>query len=232
MKHIIKVLIVLMAVQSLAGCAYVKGKKAIVKNRDMAYLEGHEVKTLKIPQDLQNSTLGDELVIPPTNQSWNQQPPGLIPPDSLAAQIHNGELNPATLKLADKKSPEKIVKTTAGAVNTDVQLSSAGLLLPQKFAHSWNRLAKAIPAAGYKVLHENKGIKRYFIADLPATNNRMTKETAIYQLKFSQQGEYTRVTITANDEQPLKDTIAIRVLSDIQKALQAKPHKGLWSRWF
>ncbi len=87
MKSIIKYVIAIIAVQSLVSCAYLKGKKAIIKNRDMAYLASRESKELQVPADLNATALGDELIIPGIAQNGDKQPPVLIPPHSLAEQL-------------------------------------------------------------------------------------------------------------------------------------------------
>lgn len=89
MKRFVKCLIMLLVVQTVTGCTYIKGKKAIIKNRDMGYLDSHEVSPIQLPAGMDSTLLGDELVIPPAVQTWDKQPPTLIPANSLAARMNN-----------------------------------------------------------------------------------------------------------------------------------------------
>ncbi|CAM4425933.1 MAG: hypothetical protein LEGION0398_MBIBDBAK_00444 [Legionellaceae bacterium] len=94
MKSINKVLITLLIILPFSGCAYLKGKKAIIKNRDMAYLNSHETAPIKLPENMNAVTLQDDLIIPPGSQTWNKQPPSIIPPGSSINEVKNAKYSP------------------------------------------------------------------------------------------------------------------------------------------
>lgn len=97
MRTIVKIFLMsVIAIQGLTGCAFFKGKKAVIKNQDLAYLASHEGKPLQKPENIPNAAFGDELAIPAAgNQAWNGKPPSLMPPNTLAADIATGKVQPA-----------------------------------------------------------------------------------------------------------------------------------------
>lgn len=131
MKLIIKSAIIMFTLYSLAGCSYLKGKKAIIKNRDMAYLNSHEMKGLQLPPDMQNVSLDDELIIPATTATWNKQPPALIPPDSLAAAIQAGKVKPEQLKKQPAKKQKKAAPDAVAVEKTAVVTATPLMISPR-----------------------------------------------------------------------------------------------------
>lgn len=217
MGQVTRVLIILISLMPFfTGCAYLKGKKAIIKNRDMAYLQSHETGNLQTPSDI-NAAFGDELIIPPaSNQSWDGKPPSLTPPGSLAGEIQSGKVNPATLKQSSRPATAQTHPVSSSIPMTSVTTTS--LVINQDYEQAWVSLATLIPNAGYKILNENKDHGLYYIADLPSTNGKIVQDTAIYQLHLTQGQPQTTVTLTDNEGNPTSAVITKRVLGDLHKA--------------
>lgn len=206
---------------SLTGCSTID-KHNFVKQRETEYLRSSTAAPLEIPEGLSDTKVGEDYVIP-ASEPVPTAPVGLLPPSSLAADISTGKVSPSVLK--HPYQVQKAVITTAPAVGSDNVIGNAGnvaLQLDQPAAASWNSVGVALNRMAYRVVVKDQPLSTFYILDVPATNYRVTHDTAIYQvhLRDNDAGCYVYVTDTKGNA--VNPVIAQRILNDTKAGLAGK----------
>jgi uncharacterized lipoprotein len=140
--------------------------------------------------------------------------PSQLPPNSLAAQIASGKVSKAVLK-------EDPTKPTATLIQTTGELPY--LVYNQTTDRAWNALANALPAAGYRILEQDRSINTYYILDTSASNGVIQKDSPIYQLRLKAIDDDTsRIDVVDNSGNNLPATTLTPVLQQVAAGLMGK----------
>lgn len=155
------------------------------------------------PLQLPGSQFGQTYVI--TGAPYASTPPSKVPPGSELAYV-----------------------------GTQVKGEYPTLSIEQSLTSLWPQLGPAFSSSGYPVTLQDQKLGTIYIVDLAATDYRNLEITPIYivHVRAVSSGS-TAITVTDNHDKPLSDSVANRVLNDLNHSLHGqKPSKFLiwWRR--
>lgn len=232
--------LIAVSILSLTGCSSLFGKHNFVREHELAYTKSTNTAYLKVPENYSRANIGDDYPMPSLTNTASAKPVSLLPPDSLAEQIKQGKVSADILKkpLPPLEKQPQTVATPATMPVTSVSadggmISGNSLLLPQNSAQAWNNIGKALADTDYSIVNQNQKRLVYYILDTVSTNNKITRETPIYQIQLRDLGNGMQVYLTDNDNKPANTVIAQRILNDLNNALSGNSNKAsAITQWF
>ncbi len=214
---------------NLAGCATLQ-KHNFAKKRRTEYLHSQDAAPLQVPAGLNASGVGDDYSIPPSAMTAAAKPIGLLPPDSLADKLARGVVTKAALqnasKIADSK-PAAVVSQPAivASANQGIPATAANNVLPlnKTMTQAWKPVGTALKRAGYRIAVQDDKLERYYILDIHATDEIVTKATPIYQVRLASGADGNAYAyVVDQDGNPVNAIISQCVLTNLSNALAGK----------
>lgn len=234
----------------LTGCSWLQ-KNNFVKKRRTEYLRSSAAAPLRVPAGMDSGAVGDDYIVPNAAAAAPKGPVGILPPDSLKDKLARGVADKNTLeaasKIADAKPTAATAKNTgpasaAAAEQQDIAAiggDSNQLTLNQPAAQAWKTMGAAIKRAGYRIALQNEQTATYYILDVRATSQVVTKATPLYQLKLQPAAENGTVIYLLDEKgNAVPAHTAQPVLAHLSDALAGKGPSALSSmfapvkRWF
>lgn len=220
------------SILGLTGCSSLFGKHNFIHEHEIAYTKSTSTAPLVVPENYSRANIGNDYPVPTVNNTISAKPISLLPPDSLADQIKQGKVSADILK---KPLPPlvKQTQTTANNASTPTlavnngggMISGSSLLLPQNPAQAWDNIGKALANTDYSIVNQNQKRLVYYILDTVSTDNKIARETPIYQIHLRDLGNGMQVYLTDNDNKPTNTVIAQRILNDLNSALSGNSTK-------
>ena len=215
----------------LTGCATLQ-KHNFAKKRRTEYLRSQEAAPLRVPAGLNTAGVGDDYNIPPSAAAAPVAPIGILPPDSMADKLARGVINKEALKtaskFADAKNPVPVMTTTAASGQPISAVAVSGvnnnvLPLNQTVAQAWSAVGKAIKRQGYKIALADEKMATYYILDLHATDERVTKTTPMYQIKLQSGADNNAYAYVADENgNAVNAQTSQHILTDLSNGLAGK----------
>lgn len=215
----------------LTGCATIQ-KHNIAKQRRSEYLRSDEAAPLRVPFGLNAAGAGDDYIVPASAAAAPTQPIGILPPDSMADKLARGVINKDALKTASKFADAKNAVPAAAitaAPNQPAMVAASSVVnnnvlpLNQAVSQAWKAVGTAMTRQGYKIALADEKMSTYYILDMHATDERVTKATPMYQIKL-QSGADNNAYAQVNDENggPVNAETSQRILTDLSNGLAGK----------
>ncbi len=228
LKRTVSILLLAGMSLNLTGCASWWQKHNFVKKHRTEYLRSQESSPLRVPAGLAASGIGDDYVIQSSAAPAPAAPIGILPPDSLADKLKRGVVTKDALKNASKLADAKpAVNTTTvnqtGSIASASMVSDNTLPLNQTVAQAWSSVGAALKRAGYKIAVSDEKIATYYILDMHATDERVTKSTPICQVKLQSGADGNAyVTVTEQNNNPASAAASQQILTNLKNALAGK----------
>ena len=232
--------IITISILGLAGCSSLFGKHNFIREHEMAYTKSTSTAPLQLPENYSRANIGDDYPVPSASNVEPATSFSLLPPDSLADQIKQGKVSADVLKKPlpslekQTQMPTNDSATSTTAVNNGGgMISGSSLLLPQNTTQAWDNIGKALANTDYSIVNQNQKRMVYYILDTVNTDNKITRETPIYQIHLRDLGNGMQVYLTDNDNKPANNAVAQRILNDLNNALSGSSTKtsGI-TQWF
>ncbi len=154
------------------------------------------VASVTVPADLSASNIKNNYAIPEAEAT--EQPSSLAPPGSNLQKIQ-AQNQPATAQAAT--------------------FSGSSLQLNMPFATAWNKVGRALPAAGYQVMEKYSYSGTYYILDKAGTGGVVKRDTQIYQVHLQKNGDATAVSLLNDKNQSADSAISGRILGALKNKL-------------
>lgn len=212
----------------LTGCA-IFGKNNFATKRRTEYLRSQAAAPLQVPAGLNAQGVGDDYVVPASAMPAPVKPIGILPPDSMADKLARGVITKDTVKkandFADAKSAPTVTATTTATSAAQPAASTSNNILPlnQTVAQVWKPVGEALKRAGYKIAVADEKLATYYILDMHATDEMVTKATPIYQVKLQSGADGNAYAyVVADNGNAVTAETSQRILTDLSNGLAGK----------
>ena len=203
----------------VAGCSY-------FPDRSLEYQENANSSQLTVPPHFPNAQLGDDLVIPNTNQSVYRR--SLLPPESMASEIAEGKLTKKELKKRELQSRMTNLEWTQS------QSGSEALITSEEHQDAWNHLDRALQklSSNYRIKNKDKSLSIFTIYDLSRTQGKLKGTTPLYQIHLNEDENGTLITLTTygTENAPSPD-VNQRILGKLHESLDETKEGLSFKQW-
>lgn len=145
----------------------------------------HAVKVVApvvVPKDLDSSKIVNYYPVQKLDTKGNTEITSIAPPDT--------NLKPAT-------------EVRMSKVSVSLDAKSNKIIVDQKIAEAWVTIGRALKEAGYRIMEEDKAMNTYFVLDSKQTNDKIQKDTPIYQVQLKENGKSTDINMLNEQNEPV-----------------------------
>jgi uncharacterized lipoprotein len=146
----------------------------------------------------------------PASSAATMQKPSLVPPGSKMSETEP-QLKPLTTQ-----GPAATQQTMQTKVTDS---GKQALALNYDLNRSWLLVGKALRAAGYRILDQDKSVASYYIFDIRSKGQAISRTTPIYRVHLQTVGTATQVTVLTQTNTAAPKAVAAAILGQIEAKL-------------
>ncbi len=100
-----------------------------------------------------------------------------------------------------------------------VTSSGPGISTNLSYAQAWEKVGKALPAAGYPVMEQDSSSGTYYVLDKSSTGGTIKRDTPIYQVRIQRQGNTSSINVLNAQNQPADAGVSSRILGSLKNQI-------------